>query len=529
MTAHTCQLASKPTWEFSKSEIAAGVRHWLALKDGTVVHGEYEAAPAVWWTNAGVISANQVEACLDFVTPTHPNCMLQATPVECGDAATGWRRHRMANVPHPSDREMRVIGFVVPKDDAPLGLVSERLEQIITTPPASQEQAQQPSVTVRYDLTPAMVEGQIRDKLIELGWTPPTSQQAQTGQCAACMTPKQCSVDRDEGLSCPDSAPQSQAEPAAQEAVAWMMECPNHSPSFTTDKSDYVSWVHGKPYYPEGLKPLYTTPQPAPASAELPDGIGAKAEYWGDLAQQKADADMRRGVTMPVSYYASTVVGAALSAQAVPNPWRDAVVEQLECWHIYVPAIHENSPRLAIKALVNIETQAALDPKVSSQAAALVAQAAPDERDKCDFWEWAEAHMIGCEDCGGIVSPERWRVSHSKGTDFGFTLKKAVEAAREAHHGITATGQSTNSDAAGLGSLNQVVSVVPGERPDHSAEAVSRIAVNQVLPDNAEQARSGFGNVEGVLHGYSGSVSMVDPKQEISQHGHASISGEVQG
>jgi hypothetical protein len=68
----------------------------------------------------------------------------------------------------------------------------------------------------------------------------------------------------------------------------------------------------------------------------------------------------------------------------VPNPWRDAVIEQLESWHIYVPAIHENSPRLAIKALVNIETQTALDPKVSSQAAALAAGAVPDERDKVD-------------------------------------------------------------------------------------------------------------------------------------------------
>lgn len=27
--------------------------------------------------------------------------------------------------------------------------------------------------TVRYDLSPAMVEGEIRDKLIEMGWTPP--------------------------------------------------------------------------------------------------------------------------------------------------------------------------------------------------------------------------------------------------------------------------------------------------------------------------------------------------------------------
>jgi len=57
------------------------------------------------------------------------------------------------------------------------------------TPPASQEQAQQPSVTVRYDLTPAMVEGQIRDKLIELGWTPPTSEQP---QAQATVSTEQC-------------------------------------------------------------------------------------------------------------------------------------------------------------------------------------------------------------------------------------------------------------------------------------------------------------------------------------------------
>ena len=61
------------------------------------------------------------------------------------------------------------------------------------------------------------------------------------------------------------------------------------------------------------------------------------------------------------------------SGSTEQNPWRDAVIEQLESWHICVPAIHDNSPRLAIKALVNIETKAALDPAVSSEAAALVA------------------------------------------------------------------------------------------------------------------------------------------------------------
>lgn len=45
------------------------------------------------------------------------------------------------------------------------------------------------------------------------------------------------------------------------EAVAWMMKWPSHSPSFTTDKSDYVSWFAGRAYYAEGLIALYTADQ----------------------------------------------------------------------------------------------------------------------------------------------------------------------------------------------------------------------------------------------------------------------------
>lgn len=46
------------------------------------------------------------------------------------------------------------------------------------------------------------------------------------------------------------------------EPVAWMMNWPGHSPSFTTDKSDYVSWFAGRASYPDALLPLYTAPQP---------------------------------------------------------------------------------------------------------------------------------------------------------------------------------------------------------------------------------------------------------------------------
>lgn len=51
---------------------------------------------------------------------------------------------------------------------------------------------------------------------------------------------------------------------AMGEPVAWMMQWPNHSPSFTTDKSDYASWFAGKVSYPDGLVSLYAIPKDKP-------------------------------------------------------------------------------------------------------------------------------------------------------------------------------------------------------------------------------------------------------------------------
>lgn len=79
----------------------------------------------------------------------------------------------------------------------------------------------------------------------------------------------------------------SDLEPVAQ-PVAWMMKWPNHSPSFTIDKSDYVSWFAGKASYPEELVPLYS----APTSAQvLSDAMDAKRYRWMKAHGYYAHAD----------------------------------------------------------------------------------------------------------------------------------------------------------------------------------------------------------------------------------------------
>ncbi len=115
------------------------------------------------------------------------------------------------------------------------------------------------------------------------GWTPlyatpPASQeQAEPGQCAACMTPKQCNVDRDEGLACPDSATQTQAKPAAQEVYdeddKWRdvalrfdrhrMQALWHLQAMIQDPAKHIDIAR------EFIKSP-PAPQPAPASGELP-------------------------------------------------------------------------------------------------------------------------------------------------------------------------------------------------------------------------------------------------------------------
>ena len=155
------------------------------------------------------------------------------------------------------------------------------------------------------------------------------------------------------------------------------------------------------------IRPLrYTTPAPAPAQeidksvadAEIKamyvesqgsdkGWLGIEGSYFigGVVAARKQKAAPAPAQDEPFGHFRAEPFGwtdcakddegaIALYEHPMTNPWRDAVIEQLESWHIYVPAIHDNSPRLAIKALVNMECKAALDPAVSSEAAALAAQ-----------------------------------------------------------------------------------------------------------------------------------------------------------
>ena len=157
------------------------------------------------------------------------------------------------------------------------------------------------------------------------------------------------------------------AEPAAQDHIPDAGEMVNGLTKAETDASASVSGLTGAPV----------------GEREAFEREMRCEEEWGHRSLKKRQNGQYENWQVDLMW-AVWQARAAQAAKAVPNPWRDAVIEQLESWHIYVPAIHENSPRLAIKALVNIETQTALDPKVSSQAAALAAGAVPDERDKVD-------------------------------------------------------------------------------------------------------------------------------------------------
>lgn len=55
----------------------------------------------------------------------------------------------------------------------------------------------------------------------------------------------------------------------------------------------------------------------------------------------------------------------------VINPWREAIIDQLVCLHIYRRE-HDDNPRMALHDLLAWEVTIALDPLVSSGARELI-------------------------------------------------------------------------------------------------------------------------------------------------------------
>ena len=64
------------------------------------------------------------------------------------------------------------------EDDAYQGCALCELEALRSATPPSAT-----TVTIRYDLSPAQIEGAIRDRLIALGWTPPPADQPKDVVC----------------------------------------------------------------------------------------------------------------------------------------------------------------------------------------------------------------------------------------------------------------------------------------------------------------------------------------------------------
>jgi hypothetical protein len=95
-----------------------------------------------------------------------------------------------------------------------------------------------------------------------------------------------------EALVRADERNQALEAPTVQEPVAWMMKWPNHSPSFTTDKSDYVSWFAGKASYPDELVPLYTTPPAQPAPVQKP--VAIIEQLWAIIDDIDTYGDMAK-------------------------------------------------------------------------------------------------------------------------------------------------------------------------------------------------------------------------------------------
>lgn len=73
---------------------------------------------------------------------------------------------------------------------------------------------------------------------------------------------------------------------------------------------------------------------------------------------------------------------AELVAAASEEQWKQAVINELVCCHIYNES-HDKDPRKAVHDAISWNVEVALDPAVSSQAQALIDLGADAEREAC--------------------------------------------------------------------------------------------------------------------------------------------------
>lgn len=67
------------------------------------------------------------------------------------------------------------------------------------------------------------------------------------------------------------------------------------------------------------------------------------------------------------------------AVQSTDAAWKEAVINELVCCHIYNKE-HDNNPRKAIQDAISWNCQVSLDPQVSSDAQALIDRGVEQER-----------------------------------------------------------------------------------------------------------------------------------------------------
>ncbi len=86
---------------------------------------------------------------------------------------------------------------------------------------------------------------------------------------------------------------------------------------------------------------------------------------------------------------------AAIVASASEEQWKQAVINELVCCHIYNES-HDQDPRKSVHDAISWNVEVALDPIVSSQAQALIDLGAAAEREACAITAWStgmDLHM----------------------------------------------------------------------------------------------------------------------------------------